>query len=108
RRGGLPWWKRDSMLPERGWARRHWRGLAFIAGVIAAGTLFNSWLATCGFVGCPTAAEIQAYSPTEGGRILDRNGSALGQMSAVQRVNVTLDQVPQHVRDAFLATEDRR
>lgn len=96
------------MLPERGWARRHWRGLAFIAGVIAAGTLFNSWLATCGFVGCPTAAEIQAYSPTEGGRILDRNGSALGQMSAVQRVNVTLDQVPQHVRDAFLATEDRR
>jgi penicillin-binding protein 1A len=51
---------------------------------------------------------MRAFRPAEGGRILDRNGRLLGRLRAVRRVNVELEEVPMHVRQAFLATEDRR
>jgi penicillin-binding protein 1A len=65
-------------------------------------------VATCGFDGCPTTAEIRAFRPSEGGRILDRRGALVGRVRSVRRVNVPLAQVPLHVRQAFVATEDRR
>jgi penicillin-binding protein 1A len=65
-------------------------------------------VATCGFGGCPSAAEMRAYRPSEGGRILDRAGAVIGRVRTVKRLNVPLEQVPLHVRQAFVATEDRR
>ena len=75
-----------------------------ILGVIA----LDAWLATCGFNGCPTARQIQTYRPDEGGRIYDRNGALIGRLAIVRRLNVPVTQVPVHVRQAFIATEDRR
>jgi len=98
----------DPADPARRWLRRHWPWLLllYLAG---AGTItLDAWLATCGFVGCPTRTQIRAFRPAEGGRILDRNGRFLGRVSAVRRVNVALANVPLHVRQAFVATEDRR
>jgi 1A family penicillin-binding protein len=71
---------------------------------VAAG----SWTFTCGFAGCPSTADIQAFRPSEGSRVLDRAGATIGRLSFVRRVNVPLDRVPRHVRAAFLAVEDRR
>ena len=68
----------------------------------------DAWLATCGFDGCPTAAEVRAFHPDEGGRVLDRNGRFMGRLAIVRRVNVPLSSVPVAVRQAFVATEDRR
>jgi len=53
-------------------------------------------------------ADIQAFRPNEGGRVLDRDGATLGRLDYVRRVNVPLDRVPRHVRAAFIAIEDRR
>ena len=53
-------------------------------------------------------ADIQAFRPSEGGRVLDRDGATLGRLDYVRRVNVPLDRVPRHVRAAFIAIEDRR
>jgi penicillin-binding protein 1A len=75
-----------------------------IAGVVA----LDIWLGTCGFNGCPTQAEIRGFRPPEGGKILDRQGRLMGRLTVVRRVNVPIEKVPKHVRDAFLATEDRR
>ena len=75
-----------------------------ILGVIA----LDAWLATCGFNGCPTARQIQNYRPDEGGRIYDRSGALMGRLAIVRRLNVPVTQVPVHVRQAFIATEDRR
>ena len=75
-----------------------------ILGVIA----FDSWLATCGYDGCPTPRQIQSYNPDEGGRIYDRSGVLMGRLAIVRRVNVPISQVPDFVRQAFIATEDRR
>jgi penicillin-binding protein 1A len=94
--------------PPRKWLRRHWPWLSllFISGVGVG--VFDGWLASCGFDACPTPAEIRAFHPSEGGRILDNNGKFIGHLAVVRRVNVPLAGVPLHVRQAFVATEDRR
>jgi 1A family penicillin-binding protein len=75
-----------------------------ILGVLA----LDGWLATCGFDRCPSPRQIQSYQPDEGGRIYDRTGQLMGRLAIVRRLNVPISQVPVHVRQAFIATEDRR
>lgn len=81
---------------------------AAFAAVLGGLLLFDAWLLTCGFDGCPSTAEIRAYRPPQGGRVLDRFGKPMGRLHMVRRVNVPLASVPMHVRRAFIATEDRR
>jgi len=76
-------------------------GLAFLLVMI-------TWVTTCGFAGCPSAAQIQAFRPSEGSRVLDRSGKPLGRLSYVRRINVSVTDVPKSLRAAFIATEDRR
>lgn len=100
------WYATDE--PAHGRFRRRWRSLLAL-GVAALGiVLFDVWLGSCGFEGCPSRGEIRAFRPGEGGRILDRNDRFLGRIAVVRRVNVPLTAIPLHVREAFLATEDRR
>jgi penicillin-binding protein 1A len=75
-----------------------------ILGVIA----MDVWLATCGYHGCPTPRQIQAFRPDEGGRIYDRNGALMGRLAVVRRLNVPISDVPADLKRAFIATEDRR
>jgi penicillin-binding protein 1A len=98
----------DPADPPRRWLRRRWPWLALLIVAIAGVGTLDVFLATCGFAGCPSDAEIRAFRPAEGGQILDRSGKFLGRMSPVRRVNVALVDVPLHVRQAFVATEDRR
>lgn len=104
---------RSRLAGARAWlaARqiRPWRWVFTFAAIgLAIGTGMLLWTMNCGTAGCPTAEEISSFRPTEGSRILDRNGRFIGRVSYVRRVNVPLDSVPQHVRNAFLAVEDRR
>ncbi|HSJ64684.1 MAG TPA: PBP1A family penicillin-binding protein [Gemmatimonadaceae bacterium] len=98
----------DPAVPARQWARRQWPTLAAVAVTIAGVGTLDAWLATCGFGGCPSATAIRSYRPSEGSRVYDRSGKLLGQLTEVRRVNVSLGEVPRHVRQAFIAVEDRR
>jgi 1A family penicillin-binding protein len=100
--------RRDPDDPPRRWMRRQWMILVPFGAAVAGIWVFNLWLGTCGFAGCPSAAAIRAFQPSEGGRILDRNGRLIGRLEVVRRVNVPLTSVPKYVQDAFIATEDRR
>ncbi|MFN8572016.1 MAG: PBP1A family penicillin-binding protein [Gemmatimonadaceae bacterium] len=98
-------------LPDetaRQWMRRHRLLSAFAMLAVLSLTAFDGWVATCGFEGCPTDAEIKAYQPSEGERVYDRGGKLIGRLTSIRRSNVTLAKVPTHVRQAFVATEDRR
>ncbi len=94
--------------PARIWLRQRWRPLSALALLCVTVIAFDAWLGTCGFEGCPTRSGIRAFRPGEGGRIVDRNDKFLGRIAVVRRVNVPLAAIPRHVREAFLATEDRR
>jgi 1A family penicillin-binding protein len=94
--------------PARRWLRRHWPWLSLLAIACVGVALFDVWLGTCGFYGCPSPAEIRAFHPSEGGNVYDRSGRLLGHLENVRRVNVPIGSVPKQVRDAFVATEDRR
>ncbi|MDF1503373.1 PBP1A family penicillin-binding protein [Roseisolibacter sp. H3M3-2] len=98
----------DPRVPARVWMRRQWPGLLALVLLLAVVVVGDVWLATCGFERCPTSADIRAFRPSEGGKILDRRGQTLGRVRAVRRANVPLARVPLHVRQAFVATEDRR
>lgn len=85
------------------------RVLAIAIGAVIAGVfLLDTWLFTCGFAGCPSAAAIRAYRPQQGSIVRDWRDREMGRLTAVRRINLPLTSVPQHVRDAFIATEDRR
>lgn len=88
--------------------RRHWRLTAGLGSALVFMLVFDTWLFTCGFEGCPSAEVIQAYRPPQGGKVMDRFGREMGRLQSVRRVNVPLASVPVHVRKAFIATEDRR
>ena len=88
--------------------RRQWPWLLALALAIVGVGVLDAWLVTCGFMGCPTPRQIQSFKPAEGGRILDRNAQFIGRLAPVARVNVDLADVPEYVRQAFIATEDRR
>ncbi len=96
---------------KRWWGEERHRELSIwsaLAISILAVIALNTWLFTCGFDECPSPRQIQTYQPDEGGRIYDRAGKLMGRLEIVRRVNVPIGQVPVHVRQAFIATEDRR
>jgi 1A family penicillin-binding protein len=98
----------DPATPARVWMRGRWLSLSALGLAIVGLLCFDAWLASCGFGGCPSTGEMSSFRPAEGGRILDRDGQLLGRLASVKRVNVSLEDVPGYVRQAFLATEDRR
>jgi len=94
--------------PAKKWLRRHWPWLSLLVVACVGVFTFDSWLLTCGFYGCPSPTEIRAFHPSEGGNVYDRNTKLLGHLENIRRVNVPVTAVPKFVRDAFVATEDRR
>ncbi|MBK6457946.1 MAG: PBP1A family penicillin-binding protein [Gemmatimonadetes bacterium] len=100
--------RRDPLVPLGADLRRHWRASLVVGTLVVGAVVFDAWVYSCGFNGCPTPAAIKAFQPPEGGRVLDRNGRLIGRLTLVKRVNVPLTRVPEHVRQAFIATEDRR
>src|SRR5919108_622527 len=101
-------WRRDPAHPPKVWMREQWKTLAVMGAVVVTVLLFDAWLATCGLAGCPSPEEIRRFRPIEGSKAIDRSGQSLGRLTSVRRINVALSQVPRHVQQAFIATEDRR
>src|SRR3989442_14118036 len=83
--------------PLRVWLRRERWKIGPLAVAVVALLLFDGWLLTCGFQGCPSRSEVRAYRPSEGGSVLDENGRLIGHLAIVRRINVPLSQIPKHV-----------
>ena len=88
--------------------RRHLPWLSLLTIGCVAIFAFDAWLGSCGFYRCPSPAEIRAFHPSEGGNVFDRNEKLIGHLENIRRINVPIGAVPRYVRDAFVATEDRR
>jgi 1A family penicillin-binding protein len=72
----------------------------FVVGL----TLYSN----CGLSGCPDVRGLTAYQPGGAPVLLDRYGEKFADLAPYERVVVTLDTLPPHVPNAFIAVEDQR
>ncbi len=86
--------------------RRVWVGAASVLSLTAA-TGFT-WWQSCGFATCPTTAELREWRPSTGDRLVAHDGALLGMIDPVRRIPISLEKIPEHVREAFIAVEDKR
>jgi penicillin-binding protein 1A len=91
-RGGLPW-------------RKILIGFGIFVGV--------SFLAVVGFIvaalqGLPSLADLQDYQPPVTSRVHAGDGALVAEFAREQRVFVPIEQIPDHVKNAFVAVEDAR
>ncbi len=57
---------------------------------------------------CPSIEQFDEYRPAQPARLYAADGRFIGEVGLERRSVVTLDQIPQHVVDAFVITEDKR
>ncbi|HUG39682.1 MAG TPA: PBP1A family penicillin-binding protein [Longimicrobiales bacterium] len=85
------------------------RSILTALGTVMAVTIVVFFAAyhTCGFEGCPDLDQIRGYVPDEASVVVDRDDEEIGKLFRVNRVMVGLDTLPEHIPQAFIATEDQ-
>jgi penicillin-binding protein 1A len=82
--------------------------------IVAIGVLklivFSIWWTwfLCTAETCPSIEQFAEYKPAEPARLYAADGRFIGEIGLERRSVVTLDQIPKHVVDAFVITEDKR
>ena len=113
---------RDDPYNDRGWSRHDddggydeprggfpWRKL-----LIGFGALVGiGFLAVVGFIiaalqGLPSLADLQDYEPPVTSRVYAGDGALVAEFAREQRVFVPIEQIPDHVKNAFVSVEDAR
>ena len=81
------------------------------AGLSLVGLLvFSVWWTwfLCSDETCPSIEQFAEYKPAQPARLYAADGRFVGEIGLERRSVVTLDEIPRHVIDAFVITEDKR
>lgn len=78
--------------------------LLLLAGGV--GTAWGSWRNLCH--DCPSIARIATWEPQQTSKLYARDGQLIGELGIERRTPVSLESLPPHVPNAFIAVEDRR
>ncbi|MBY0490023.1 MAG: penicillin-binding protein 1A [Gemmatimonadaceae bacterium] len=93
-------------------SRRPWLGwllvLALFGGGLGVGTLLGAWTVICRDGRCPSIASLEAYVPRQTSKVFAADGRFVTELGLERRTLVTLKDIPKHVQDAVVKTEDRR
>jgi penicillin-binding protein 1A len=109
--------KKDGPAPERRRARpagRRWlRTLLIIAGVLslllgAGAAVAALWAFTILPRTLPSVTALETFQPLVGTKVYDDNDELITEMHVERRIFVPLAHIPQALRDAVIATEDKR
>lgn len=76
----------------------------FFGGGIAMAT----WTLVCSAGRCPSVGVLEAYTPRQTSKVYAADGRFITELGMERRTLITLTDIPPVVRDAFLATEDKR
>ena len=90
--------KRGAML------RKVLLGLAIAAGVVVLGV---AGFLVAALQGLPSLRDLQDYEPPVTSRVHAGDGALVAEFAREQRVFVPIEQIPDHVKQAFVATEDQ-
>jgi penicillin-binding protein 1A len=79
-------------------------GLAVAAGVAVLGV---AGFLVVALQGLPSLEDLQHYEPPITSRVHAGDGALVAEFATEQRAFVPIDQIPEHVQQAFIATEDQ-
>jgi len=82
-----------------------------IVGILAlislgAGLATGSWRNVCD--DCPSIAQIYVWEPQQSTKILSHDGRLIAELFQERRTPVSIDALPDHVKQAFISIEDKR
>jgi 1A family penicillin-binding protein len=109
--------EKDGSAPERRRARlpgRRWlRTLLIIAGILslllgAGAAMAALWAFTILPRTLPSVTALETFQPLVGTKVYDDNDELITEMHVERRIFVPLAHIPQALRDAVIATEDKR
>ncbi|MGD9980151.1 MAG: penicillin-binding protein 1A [Hyphomonadaceae bacterium] len=102
--------RRDYREPGDGGGRQiPWRKILIGIGIAAAaGVLAVIIFLIAALQGLPGLAELQEYEPPVTSRVHAGDGALVAEFAREQRVFVPIEQIPDHVKNAFIAVEDAR
>ncbi len=87
-----------------------WGLIAAAGATLVGGLTFVAWWTwfLCSDETCPSIEQFAEYTPAQPARLYAADGRFIGEIGLERRSLVTLDQIPRHVVDAFVITEDKR
>ncbi len=92
--------------------RRPWLGWLLVTAVFCsaagAGALAGTWIVICRNDRCPSIASLEQYQPAQTSKLYAADGRFITELGLERRTLVRLQDIPKHVRDAVVTTEDRR
>jgi len=93
-------------------SRRPWLGwllvLAVFGGAIGAGGVAGAWAVICRDGRCPSIASLEQYVPRQTSKVYAADGRFITELGLERRTLIQLKDIPKHVRDAVVITEDKR
>ncbi|MEO7520835.1 MAG: PBP1A family penicillin-binding protein [Gemmatimonas sp.] len=96
----------------RTFTRHPWIGWASLVmafgGAIGLGALVGAWTVICRQGRCPSIAALEQYVPKQTSKVFAADGRFITELGLERRTIVRIEDIPKHVRDAFVITEDRR
>lgn len=82
--------------------------LALFGGAVGLGALIGGWMVICQDGRCPSIASLEKYVPKQTSKVYAADGKFITELGLERRTLIRLDQIPKHVRDAVVMTEDVR
>ena len=86
-----------------------WLALAAVFGTVTTAVAgVTAWNLVCRDGACPSAAALDTYTPNQTSKLYAIDGRFIAELGLERRTLVALADLPAHVKDAFLVTEDKR
>ena len=82
--------------------------LGVFGGAVGAGILGGAWAVVCREGRCPSIASLEQYVPKQTSKVYAADGRFISELGLERRTLVRVNDIPKHVRDAFIIVEDRR
>lgn len=94
------WWQRT-------WVR--WVLVVATFGAAAGGTAAaTAWMLVCRGDACPSVGALESYRANQTSKLYAVDGRFIAELGLERRTVMALDEIPNHVQDAFLVVEDKR
>src|SRR6266571_1628612 len=101
--GPISWWQKPKI-------RRRVIAVAVLAGAYVLGLSYGAWTRVCAGEHCPSISRLVANPnhQVQTSKVYAADGRLISELGAERRTVLPLSEIPEPVRQAFIATEDKR